>query len=110
MSVIVFNLYFLVTSFSSSMIQLPISSPASNCLGTWFAYPDKSSSMQSFRMSRYERHMVARRHSRLKQVGATYEFSRFEYVLTVFVDHTSSKCDRITVKNEDFLGVNGVFL
>ena len=41
---------------------------------------------------------------RLKQVSTTYEFSRFEYVLTVFVDHTSSKCDRIGVKNEKFWG------
>ena len=53
---------------------------------------------------------MARGDPRLEQVGTTYEFNRFEYVLTVFVDHTSSKCDRITVKNEDFLGVNGVFL
>ena len=37
-------------------------------------------------------------------MGNTYEFSRFEYVLTVFVDHTSSKCDRIAVKDEDFWG------
>lgn len=58
--------------------------------------------MQSFRMSRYERIMVARRNSRLEQVGTTYEFSKFEYVLTVFVDHTSSKCDRVAVKNEIF--------
>ena len=35
-------------------------------------------------------------------MGTTYEFSRFEYVLTVFVDHTSSKCDRIAVKDEYF--------
>ena len=54
--------------------------------------------------------MVARGDFRLEQVGTTYEFSRFEYVLTVFVDHTSSKCDRIAVKNGGFLGVMGFSL
>ena len=30
-------------------------------------------------------------------MGITYEFSKFEYVLPVFVDHTS-KCDQLAVK------------
>ncbi len=45
--------------------------------------------------------MIARKNLRLRQVGSTYELSKFEYVLPVFVDHTS-KCDLLDVEDEKF--------